>query len=118
VGIECWCVTFLQTCLSLLGLSNVTCKTSLLHPPGYGFVFENGGSNISLIGNTIAPKCAPNCSLPEPSLIADAAHFADISGNILIENNDFGWQGDDGLNITGVLVPAVLAQNQSGAALG
>lgn len=99
-----------------LGCQNVTVQSvTITSAPGMGFVFENGGTNISLIGNTIAPTCAPNCSSAEPSLIADAAHFADISGNILLENNDFGWQGDDDLNVTGLLVPAVLDSDLSGA---
>jgi parallel beta-helix repeat protein len=99
-----------------LGCQNVTVQNvTITSAPGMGFVFESGGTNISLIGDTIAPKCAPNCSSAEPSLTADAAHFADISGNILLENNDFGWQGDDDLNITGLLAPAVVDTSQSGA---
>ena len=98
-----------------LGCQNITVQNvTIFSSPDMGFVFENGGSNISLINNVIAPRCSPNCALAEPSLIADAAHFADVSGNILLENNDFGWQGDDGLNVTGLLEPANLAQTQSG----
>jgi hypothetical protein len=99
-----------------LGCQNITVQNvTITSAPGMGFVFENGGMNISLIGNTIAPNCTPNCTVAEPSLTADAAHFADISGNILIQNNNFGWQGDDNLNITGLLATATLAQNQSGS---
>ena len=65
--------------------------------------------------NTIAPRCTPNCTAAEPSLTADAAHFADLAGSILLDSNNFGWQGDDDLNITGLVAPAVPAQNQSGS---
>jgi hypothetical protein len=74
--------------------------------PGMAFVFDNGGSGITLRSNVVEPKCAPGCTLPEPSVAADAAHFADVEGGILIEGNDFGWQGDDSINITGLLAPA------------
>jgi hypothetical protein len=90
-----------------LGCNNVTVEqVRVISAPGMAFVFESGGFGISLIGDVVAPRCAPNCALPEPSTTADAAHFADLAGNILLENNDFGWQGDDGLNVTGLLVPA------------
>jgi hypothetical protein len=29
-----------------------------------------------------------------------------VGGDILLEDNDFGWQGDDSVNITGLLAPA------------
>jgi parallel beta-helix repeat protein len=99
-----------------LGCQNVTVQNvTIMSAPGMGFVFDDGGFNIALIGNTIAPRCTPNCSVAEPSLIADAAHIADVTGNLLLESNDFGWQGDDDLNITGLLAAATLDQNVSGA---
>ena len=89
------------------GCQNITVsRVRVMSAPGMAFVFGNGGSNFSLIGNVVAPRCAPSCTLPEPSTTADASHFSNVTGNILLKNNDFGWQGDDGLNITGLLIPA------------
>lgn len=97
-----------------LGCRNVTVERMTINSaPGMGFVFENGGSNIALIGNKIQPRCAPLCAVPEPSLTADASHFADVEGPILLERNDFGWQGDDSVNITGLLVPATAPSSDS-----
>jgi len=81
-------------------------KLRVTSAPGMGFVFERGSSNIILRDNVIAPRCAPHCQSPEPSIFADGAHFAGGKGNILIEGNDFGWNGDDSVNITGLLLPA------------
>jgi hypothetical protein len=109
-------IVFSNHAFHCLGCQNVTVQNvTITSAPGMGFVFESGGANIALIGNTIAPACSPNCSPAEPSLTCDAAHFDDISGNILLENNNFGWQGDDGLNITGLLVPAVLDKGKTGS---
>src|ERR1700722_19195603 len=91
------------------GCQNVTVRqVRVTSAPGMAFVFGNGGSNFSLIDDVVEPKCAPSCALPEPSTTADASHFSNVAGNILLENNDFGWQGDDGVNITGLLVPSTL----------
>jgi hypothetical protein len=70
------------------------------------FVFENGGSNLTLRNSVVAPACAPNCQVAEPSTTADAAHFSGVAGPIDVEGNDFGWNGDDTLNIHGLLIPA------------
>lgn len=95
--------------------SNITVEeVRITSAPGMGFVFNNDNLNISLIGNRIEPRCAPDCSLAEPSIAADAAHFSDATGEILIEGNDFGWQGDDGINVTGSLVPATLGVREAG----
>lgn len=72
--------------------------------PGMGFVFQKGGQFITLRNNVVAPRCFPNCKNPEPSIVGDASHFQGVTGDILIENNDFGWQGDDSVNITGLLM--------------
>jgi hypothetical protein len=74
--------------------------------PGTAFMFVHGGSNLTLRRDVVAPACSPHCVRPEPSITADAAHFAGVGDHILIEKNDFGWQGDDSVNITGVLIPA------------
>jgi pectate lyase len=79
--------------------------------PGMGFVFGRGSTNIIVRGNVIAPRCAPHCKRAEPSIFADGIHFAGGQGHILIEGNDFGWNGDDSVNITGLLLPAKVADN-------
>ncbi len=83
-----------------IAIENVTIRSA----PGMGFVFTGGAGGILLRKNLIAPSCSPNCLRAEPSLAADGAHLAAIGGGVLIENNDFGWQGDDSLNITGLLI--------------
>jgi parallel beta helix pectate lyase-like protein len=86
--------------------------------PGMAFVFESG-SNLTLRSNIVAPACSPHCVRVDPSVSADAAHFTGVGGNILVENNDFGWQGDDALNIAGLMLPARQSVNhtKSGAQL-
>jgi Right handed beta helix region len=89
------------------GCRNVTVEhVRVTSAPGMGFLFSNGGSNLTLRDNVIEPQCAPHCSRPEPSITADAAHFSGVAGNITLERNNFGWQGDDAVNITGLLIPA------------
>jgi hypothetical protein len=77
--------------------------------PGMAFVFGNGGSGLTLRNNVVSPGCTPRCAVPTPSAGADGAHFAAVKGDIVVEGNDFGWQGDDGLNITGLMFPARVA---------
>ena len=81
-------------------------KVRVTSAPGMAFVFGNGGSLLTLRDDVVAPKCSPNCLHPEPSVTADASHFSAVGSNIVLEGNDFGWQGDDGANITGLLIPA------------
>jgi Right handed beta helix region len=89
------------------GCRNVTVeKVKVTSAPGMAFLFTNGGSNLTLRGDTVAPKCSPHCPHPEPSTSADASHFVGVAGPILIEGSDFGWQGDDSVNVTGTLIPA------------
>ena len=102
-------IVFTNHAFHCVGCRNVTVeKVKVTSAPGMAFVFEGGAYKITLRANVVGPKCAPFCSKPEPSTTADAAHFAGVEGNIVIENNDFGWQGDDGLNITGLLIPALV----------
>jgi len=102
-------IVFTNHAFHCVGCRNVTVQNvKVTSAPGMAFVFEGGAYKITLRANEVEPKCAPRCSKPEPSTTADAVHFAGVEGNILIENNNFGWQGDDGLNITGLLIPAVV----------
>jgi hypothetical protein len=73
--------------------------------PGMGFAFGAGSSHVILRNNVIAPSCSPNCSVAEPSIFADGAHFAGDSSGIVVEGNDFGWNGDDSVNVTGLMIP-------------
>jgi hypothetical protein len=82
--------------------------------PGMAFVFGQGGSGLVLRNNVIAPRCSPRCSGAAPSAGQDGAHFAGVKGDILVEGNDFGWQGDDALNITGLMIPMQASGEQSG----
>jgi hypothetical protein len=68
------------------------------------FVFDRNAKKIVLRKNRIAPACDPNCKQAAPSVSQDGIHIAGAQGTILIEGNDFAWQGDDSVNITGILV--------------
>lgn len=73
--------------------------------PGMGFVFYNGGNGITLENNIIGPECSSQCTEARPSIAADGAHLVDVSGPIIVRHNNFGWQGDDALNIASSLIP-------------
>lgn len=89
------------------GCTNVTIeRVRVTSAPGLAFVFRGGGTHIVLRKNIVEPKCWPNCSMPEPSVAAGASHLSGLGGDITIEYNDFGWQGDDGVNINGLMIPA------------
>ena len=75
--------------------------------PGMAIVFD-GGANIIIRNSIVRSRCLEGCVTAEPSVMADACHIAGSSGNILIENNDFGWQGDDGINVAGLTMSASL----------
>jgi hypothetical protein len=86
---------------------NVTVeRVRVTSAPGMAFVFGNGGSYLTLRDDVVAPKCSPDCLQPEPSVTADASHFSGVGSHILLEGDDFGWQGDDSVNVTGLLIPA------------
>ncbi len=111
-------IVFSNHALHCLGCVNVTMDNiRITSAPGMGFVFERGGENLTLRNDVVAPECSPHCNRPEPSLTADAAHFAGVAGKITLEGNDFGWQGDDGVNITGLMIPAQIDRDSSGTFL-
>ena len=92
-----------------LNCQNVTVEgVNVTSAPGMAFVFENGGSHLTLRNNSVAPACAPSCKAAEPSVTSDAAHFAAVGSDLDVEGNDFGWNGDDSLNVTGLMMPATL----------
>lgn len=87
--------------------SRVTIEQVKVHSaPGMAFLFNNGGRHLLLRNNQIGPACLPRCERPEPSITADGSHFAGVQGPVRISGNDFGWQGDDSVNVTGQMMPA------------
>jgi Right handed beta helix region len=78
---------------------------SVRDAPGMGVYFANGGRGFLLRNVSIKPACGNVCPRAYPSAAADGIHFAAVGGGIVIENSDIGWQGDDAVNITGLLMP-------------
>jgi hypothetical protein len=95
-----------------IAIENVTLRSA----PGMGLYFANGGRGFLLRGVKVIPYCGSTCADPYPSVASDGIHFAAVGGGIVIENSDIGWQGDDAVNITGLLVPAraEASRNQGG----
>lgn len=89
-------------------------SAQVLSAPGMAFVFE-GGFNLALVDSKVRPSCSPVCPAPTPSVTADAAHFSDSAGNIDISGNDFSFQGDDGINVSSLLLRATLEPANFGA---
>ena len=87
-----------------LSFENVNILTS----PSIAFFFAFGrGVRIS------------NCSVERApgrliSSVADAVHFNDFTGDVLVENSTFAHQGDDGMNLgTGSLLPVTAIKGTS-----
>jgi hypothetical protein len=76
----------------------------IMSAPGMGLYFANSGRGFLLRNISIKPACDPNCGGAQPSVASDGIHFAASAGGIVIEDSDIGWQGDDSVNITGLLV--------------
>lgn len=81
-------------------LDNVTIYTS----PGFGIAVLQGSSGLA-ISNCKVTR-APGRPI---STAADALHITNSGGDILIENNVFAYQGDDGLNINAMTFPITAA---------
>jgi hypothetical protein len=79
-----------------VSLDNVTIYTS----PGFGIAVLQGSSGLA-ISNCKVTR-APGRPI---STAADALHVTNSGGDILIENNVFAYQGDDGLNINAMTFP-------------
>jgi hypothetical protein len=73
--------------------------------PGMAFVFDRNARNVVVRGNHVTPPCGNTCAQATPSTTGDGLHISGAQGPILVEANDFGWQGDDAVNINGLLVP-------------
>ena len=65
---------------------------------GMGFVVAGGANHFQFLNTTIGlnPGCAATRRV---SVTADALHIADSNGYFRIENCDFSFMGDDGVNI-------------------
>jgi hypothetical protein len=81
-----------------VSLDNVTIYTS----PGFGIAALQGSSGLA-ISNCKVTR-APGRPI---STAADALHITNSGGDILIENNVFAYQGDDGLNINAMTFPII-----------
>ncbi len=81
--------------------------------PGMGFVFANAGQNFRLTGCKVVRR--PDIAGEMPrfiSTVADATHFRNTLGSILIENSEFANQGDDGLNLVGAMISSSYSSGQ------
>jgi hypothetical protein len=77
-------------------LQDVTIYSS----PGFGIAVLQGSSGFA-ISNCKVTR-APGRLI---STAADALHIANHAGDVLIENNTFAFQGDDGLNMLATIFP-------------
>ncbi|NDV61557.1 right-handed parallel beta-helix repeat-containing protein [Puniceicoccales bacterium CK1056] len=81
--------------------SNILIKdVTLHHAPGMGFLFERCDTvTLSDCGAFVRPD-----SNRMVSLLADATHFCNCKGEVLIENSRFQHMLDDGTNVHGAYV--------------
>ena len=84
-----------------IAFENLTLYQSL----GEGFNIYNAGRGFRISNCRIMVN--PNDPSRLISLATDAAHFTSSAGDIILENNDFGSQGDDALNLAALLTPVV-----------
>ena len=79
---------------------------------GMAFLFRSGSADVRMFG------CGVRRRQGRPmSTNADAAHFAEVSGDVHIDGCTFEGQGDDGINVHGFF-HAVTSQNGSTFTLG
>ena len=79
-------------------LQNIT----LYSAPAMGIYFGSGFTRGAAIQNIKIIK-NPADSTRLITLAADGIHFQESSGDLLVENSEVSFQGDDGLNIVSVL---------------
>ncbi len=77
-----------------VALENVTIYSS----PGFGVAVLQGSSGFAISHSKITR--APGRLI---STAADAVHIDNMAGDVLIEDNTFAYQGDDGLNLNATL---------------
>ncbi len=77
-----------------VALENVTIYSS----PGFGIAVLQGSSGFAISHSKITR--APGRLI---STAADAVHIDNMAGDVLIEDNTFAYQGDDGLNVNATL---------------
>jgi hypothetical protein len=81
--------------------------------PGMGFVIDNGAPNWIARGFRFF-----RCSVDRGpgrliSTASDAFHASATQGDIILENSDLGYNGDDTLNIHGQLYPVLAAKGRT-----
>lgn len=77
-------------------------NVEIFSSPSMGIVADGGGRGYLISHVKVGNK--PNQTKAGISTNADATHFANVGGDIILENNDFGWQGDDAVNITSLFI--------------
>ena len=80
---------------------------TIYQAPGMGFAFYQPGRGARISGCKIMRN--PNDPLQAITMSSDGAHFTNSLGDIIFENNDFSYQGDDGLNLTSTVNPVQTA---------
>jgi hypothetical protein len=81
--------------------------------PGMGFFFTGGRGGIRVANCLIDRRDSSRFGKRVISTALDAVHISNITGDVLIENNRFAYQGDDGFNLHTNLKQLVgLAANQ------
>ncbi len=80
-------------------------NVTLLASPVEGFAFFFGGHGMRASGCRVARKDSDPLRLISTN--ADAVNFRSTRGDSILENGDFGYQGDDGLNVLGALNPVL-----------
>ncbi len=70
---------------------------TLYASPAMGFYFANGFRGAALENIQIIKNAGDSTRLI--TLAADGVHFNQASGDLIIENSEISYQGDDGLNI-------------------
>ena len=71
---------------------------TIYRSPAIGIVFGNSFVRGAAIENVRVVK-DPADPTQLVTLAADGLHFDNVSGDIVVENSEIGFQGDDGLNI-------------------
>jgi hypothetical protein len=80
-------------------------KDTVYSSPSIGFMFNGAGGGLRVSSCTVERN--PGNSFQLISTVADASHFGNTGGQIILENNEFNFMGDDGTNIYGTYFPVI-----------
>lgn len=81
------------------GSNNITFDgVNIFGAAGMGFVAGTGANHFQLLNTTVGLNPA-YAAARRVSVTADAVHIADTKGYFRIENCDFGFMGDDAVNV-------------------